>query len=98
MSTNTLVTVSRRRGFASSKPAPFMQPVPTSSMVLQNIAEAMAKLNQKVDALANRPPQQVVHSVELPAAHAEPAPSKKTKARQVRTNKVNRRYLLDIFD
>ena len=99
MVTNSLVSTKR---FEALSPPPPLMPQLASPLVLQALATALAKLEQKIDALSVREPQPLAprpvqaRTVESREVQADPVPSQppQTPGRV----RVKRSRLINMFD
>lgn len=92
MSGNSLVLAGQKSRFSIPAIGQTVVRVPPSPMVLQTLMQTLATLNDKVDALATRPPQVVeVRPVEIREVEVKPP----AKAPQ---QKVDRKKLTRMFD
>jgi hypothetical protein len=91
MSDKSLMVVGQTNRF-ERQATQIARPNPASPLVLQKFMQLLANLNNKVDALAARPPQIVqVKPVESKQVEVKPPAAKPEK-------KVDRKKLRDIFD
>ena len=105
MKTGTLVRVSQSGRFNDPTRAPLARPSPAPPVVLQHLLESVAKLTQKVDALANTGLNQNVlaNDGNLPKAPAKKVRSKQIVVKEVQNapqarKKLDRRKMRSIFD
>lgn len=91
MSENSLALAGQSRRFNTAAIGHSFRPVPSSPMVLQMLVHTLARLNQKVDDLAARPPQ-VIEVRPVAPQVVESKPPVKAPEKKVDRSKLRRMF------